>query len=96
VYLIGDSWLSIGDSTHKGLGARLATITDQTAVFVACGSTRTAAFEGVGPFYKVDLDRPNQNCRKVLVLQVAKEVTLEICGEIPEGYKLLEELDVPV
>jgi hypothetical protein len=62
---------------------------------VTCDSTRTAVFKDVGPFYQVDLDRPNKKCRKVRVLQLAKEETLEICGDIPEGYELLEELDVP-
>lgn len=90
---IYSGWLILRDTSHKDLGAKLATITGQTLRFRATGTTRTAVFKNVGPFYKVDLDRPNPKCRKVRVLKPAKEVTMEICGDIPDGYELLEELD---
>lgn len=92
VLLFGD-WLILNDKSHKDLGSRLATITGQSYRFEVTGTTRTAVFRDVGPFYKVDLDRPNPKCRKVRALRVAKEVTLEICGDLPAGYELLEELD---
>ena len=90
---IWESWLILRDTSHKDLGARLATITGQTLDFKVCGTIRTAVFRDVGPFYKVDLDRPNPKCRKVRVLRPAKELEMEICGDLPEGYELLEELD---
>jgi len=91
--MIWGSWLVLRDSTHKDLGSKLATLTGQSLRFKTCGSIRTAVFKNVGPFYKVDLYRPNPKCRKVRVLKPAKEVTLEICGDIPAGYELLEELE---
>lgn len=87
-------WLILRDSSHKDLGSKLATITDQSLRFGSFGSTtRTVVFRNVGPFYKVDLDRPNLECRKVRALRPAKEVTLDLCGDLPDGYELLEELD---
>ena len=91
--LISNSWICLRDKSHKDLGVKLATLADQSLRFEIFGSTRTASFRNVGPFSKVDLDRPNPKCRKVRVLRAVKEMTLEICGDIPEGYELLEELD---
>lgn len=89
-------WLILRDTSHKDLGSKLATITNQSLRFGGYGSTtRTVVFRNVGPFHKVDLDRPNPKCRKVRALRPAKEVTLEVCGDLPAGYELLEELDVP-
>jgi len=89
-----NGWLILQDASHKDLGSRLATITGQSCRFVnPLHSVPTAVIHSVAPFYKVDLDRPNPKCRKVRVLRPAKEVTLEICGDIPEGYELLEELE---
>lgn len=96
IFLISDGWLCLQDSTHKDLGAKLATLTDQSLRFTTCGSTRTASFYNVGPFHKVDLDRPNPKCRKVRVRKPAKEEVISICGDIPEGFELLEELDESV
>jgi len=87
-------WLILRDTTHKDLGAKIASLTDQTVIFKPVSRSRTAIFKDLGPFYKVDLDRPNPKCRKVRVRRLATETTLEICGDIPEGYELLEELDV--
>lgn len=87
------SLLVLRDASHKDLGAKLATITGQSCRFKTVNSTRTAVFRNVGPFYKVDLDRPNPKCRKVRVLRPAKELVIELCGDIPEGYELLEELE---
>ena len=95
IYLMGKSWLILRDSTHKGLGAKLATLTGQSVRFVTRGTVRTAIFRDLCPFHRVDLDRPNPKCRKVRVLKPAKELEMEICGDIPKGYTLLEELDVP-
>ena len=91
--ILWGNWLVLRDKTHKDLGSKLAAITDQSLRFKNAGSVRTAVFRDVGPFYKVDLDRPNPKCRKVRVLKPAKEVTLEICGDLPAGYELLEELE---
>jgi len=94
IYLWG-SLLVLRDISHKDLGSKLATMTNQSLRFKACGLLRTAVFYDVGPFYKVDLDRPNPKCRMVRVLKPAKEEVISICGDLPEGYELLEELDEP-
>lgn len=90
-----DHWLLLADETHKDLGVRLATLADQSGRFRVYGTTRIASFENIGPFYRVELRRSNPKCRKVQVLRPAKEIEMEICGDIPEGYTLLKELDVP-
>lgn len=89
------SWLVLRDTSHKELGAQLASITDQSVDFKPCGSVRTAVFRNVGPFYKVDLDRPSPKCRRVKVRKPAEEIIIDICGDLPTGWELLEELDVP-
>jgi len=93
VHIYG-GWLILNDKSHKDLGAKLATLTGQSYRFKRAGSAHTVVFKNVGPFYNVDLNRPNTKCRKVRVRKPATEVTLEICGDLPEGYELLEELDV--
>jgi len=94
VRLFGN-WLTLRDESHKDLGSKLAAITGQSYRFKLYGTLRTAFFRDVGPFYSIALDRPNPKCRKVRALRLPKEVELKICGDLPEGYELLEELDVP-
>jgi len=92
-FAIYGGWLILRDDSHKDLGAKLATMTDQAPVFRDQGSTKSAKFQNVGPFYSVDLDRPNKHCRTVRVLRPSKEDIISICGSIPKGLIVLEELD---
>jgi len=92
--LVYGGWLNLRDETHKGLGAALATIADQPCRFDTwIPSVRTATFRDVGPFYRVDLTRPNPKCRKYKVLKTAEVVTMEFCGELPPGYDVLAVLE---
>lgn len=87
------SWLVLRDTSHKDLGSKIASITGQSVRFKSAGLLRTAVFHNLGPFRAVDLDRPNPKCRKVRALKPAREEILTICGDLPPGYELLEELE---
>lgn len=93
IYDLGYNWLVLSDSSHKGLGAELATISGQTVCFESSSHTQwRAQFKDVEPFWWVELRRPKKGCKTVRVRKPAEELTITICGDIPDGYEYLGEV----
>ena len=94
IYDIGYQWLVLSDSSHKDLGAKLATISGQTIAFESRSPTqRMARFHDVGPFTWIDLRRPKKGCRTVRVRTIPREQTITICGELPDNYEYIGEVE---
>lgn len=94
IYNLGYKWLVLSDKSHEDLGARLATISGQSVHFNTSPRTqRVAQFTNVGPFLWIDLHRPKKGCQTVKVKTIPKELTITICGELPDGYELVEDPD---
>lgn len=94
IYDVGHTWLVLSDSSHEGLGARLATSSGQTVCFEDRSPTeRMARFSDVGPFTWIDLRRPKKGCKTVRVRTIPQERTITICGELPDYYEYLGEVE---
>lgn len=94
IYDLGYKRLVLSDKSHKDLGVKLATISGQSIRFDSSNASHLIAqFTDLGPFLWVDLRRPKKGCKTVRVRKPAQELTLMICGEIPEGYEYLGEVE---
>lgn len=94
IYDIGYKWLVLSDKSHRDLGAKLATISGQTICFDSSNATQLVAqFHNVGPFTWIDLHRPKKGCRTIRVRTIPKERTITICGELPDNYEYLGEVE---
>lgn len=93
--LMGPFWICIqGDSSRPGLAARVATALDASAQRTKFGLMLTEfRFRSSGVY--VDVEYPSKGCKKAIVKTISRETTLEFCGDLPDGYELIEYIEEP-